>query len=218
MGSYVDMSPYTYGRGQTFFNTEGDFVGKTLGDSHIAADKIAALISSKQLTVNRDEKTFSFGTASFDDIWKKQSAELDPSGLGDPSQENIAGLYGQVTQPYINAYKDLVAKGFTPDTTSVNFYNQALLTDVQLKGGTKASLVSVADAKNKYDVYKTSAGWTSKNPKEKASTTTTEKTSRSARQGAPDVAELGQKRRVGAQAASFLGLSSPESKSSILGE
>lgn len=91
-----------------------------------------------------------------------------------------------------------------------------MLTDVQLRGETKANLVSLADPKSTYEVFKTDAGWVSKEPGAPTTTTTAVKTSRGSRPGAPEVADLGEKRRVGAQAASFLGLSTPDSKSSIL--
>lgn len=184
--------------------------------SMLNAEKYTEMLGNKQLTKDDTEKTFSFGTTNFNDIYTSEMSKYEFS----PNQPNLDIVVQQtisrITAPYISAFQNLVKEGYTPDTTAVGFYNQALLTDVQAKGGTKANLISLADPKNTYEVFKTSDGWVSKDPRAPTTSSAAEKTSRAARPGAPEVAELGEKRRAGAQAASFLGLSSTTSKSSIL--
>ncbi len=228
MGTGVSSSQYGTPGASSLFTETGDLKGNGT-ESYMPGDtgtsirermSVGQLLESKQLTIDKNEKTFSFGETNFNDLYTTaMKPHIDTAmsgGMGKNVESTFQQAVSNFTGSYISAFTDLVKQGFKPDTTAVSFYNQAVLTDIQSKGGTKASLVSLADPNNTYDVYKTADGWVSKDPNEKTSSTAAEKTSRSARPGVPEVAELGEKRRAGAQAASFLGLSTPAKTPSIL--
>jgi hypothetical protein len=224
MGS-ISYSQYGTPGTSSLFDSSGNVVGGTeyTGGTVVAFKERQAardMLASGQLTINKDEKTFSFGETNFNDQYKAMMAPLNENLQARAYGNNALTVYKEsidaFTGNYLSTYRDLTKQGFQGDTTSINIYNQALTTSAQSKGQVEIDLISLANPKATYKAYKTADGWVSQDPYAPVTSSAALKTERSARPGAPEVAELGEKRRAGAQAASFLGLSSTESKSSIL--